>query len=103
VDESTRTGAATIDYSRSLQIFFLLQFLDVLTTLTGFQRGLMEASPFIQFLMRLGPVAGLLSSKILAVVLGAVCVWRGRFQVIHLINYWYVLLVIWNFTLIVTR
>jgi hypothetical protein len=103
VDESTQTGPAPIDYSRSLQIFFLLQFLDVLTTLTGFHRGLKEASPFIQLLMRVGPVAGLLGSKILAVALGAVCVWRGRFQVIHMINYWYVLLVIWNFTLIVTR
>jgi hypothetical protein len=87
----------------TLQAFFLLQLLDLLTTLTGFQKGLVEASPFVQLLMRLGPVVGLLSSKLVAVVLGAACVWRGRFQAIRLINCWYAALVTWNLTLIVLQ
>lgn len=92
-----------MDWSLSLYVFLCLQFLDVLTTLAGFRKGLVEASPFIQFLMRLGPVAGLLGSKVLAVLLGGWCVWRGRFRTIRLINYWYVALVIWNVALIATR
>jgi hypothetical protein len=92
-----------MDWSLSLHVFLGLQVLDVLTTLLGFHFGLVEASPFIKFLMRLGPVAGLVASKIVAALLGALCVWRGRFQVIHLINYWYAGLVIWNLTLIMTR
>jgi len=98
-----KASTATVDYSLSLQIFFLLQALDILTTLAGFRMGLVEASPFIQFLMRLGPVAGLLGSKFLAVLLGGWCVWRGRFRTIQLINYWYIALVIWNAALIITR
>ena len=46
---------------------------------------------------------GLLSSKLIAVVLGGACVWRGRFEAIRLINYWYAVLVIWNVTLIVLQ
>ena len=98
-----KTSATTVDYSASLQVFCFLQALDALTTLAGFRIGLVEASPFIQFLMRLGPVAGLLGSKLLAVLLGGWCVWLGRFRTIQLINYWYTALVIWNAALIVTR
>jgi hypothetical protein len=103
VDESTRAAAGPIDYSLSLQVFFLLQVLDFITTLLGFEKGLVEASPFVQLLMRQGTVIGLLSSKIIAIALGALCVWRARFQAFRLINYWYAGLVIWNLTLIVTR
>jgi hypothetical protein len=98
-----KTSATVVDYSVSLQIFFLLQAMDVLTTLAGFRMGLVEASPFIQFLMRLGPVAGLLGSKLLAILLGGWCVLRGRYRTIQLVNYWYAALVIWNLALIMTR
>jgi len=91
------------DWSSSIQLFFYLQVLDTLTTWLGFKLGLGEASPFIQFLMHMGPMAGVLGSKAVALMLGAFCVWRGRYQVIHLINYWYAALVIWNLALIMTR
>jgi hypothetical protein len=91
------------DWSPSLQLFFYLQLLDVLTTLLGFRLGLSEASPFIQFLMHFGVLTGLLGSKVVAVCLAAFCVWRRRFRVITLINYWYAALVIWNLALIATR
>ncbi len=93
----------SVDWSLSLQIFFYLQLLDALTTWLGLRVGLAEASPFIHYLMRFGPMAGLLASKLVAVGLGAVCVWRRRFGVISLINYWYAGLVIWNFALILSR
>ena len=90
-------------WSVSLQIFLYLQVLDALTTWLGFRVGLSEASPFVQFLMRVGPGLGLLASKIVALMLAALCVWRGRLNVIRLINYWYAALVVWNLALIVTR
>jgi hypothetical protein len=99
-----RTAAAgPIDWSLSLQVFCYLQVLDVLTTWLGFRIGLSEASPFIRILMGLGPMAGVLGSKIVALGLGALCVWSGRLHVIRLINYWYAGLVVWNLALILSR
>ncbi len=98
-----KTVAEPRDWSLSIQVFLYLQVLDVLTTWLGFRIGLSEASPFIQFLMHLGPLAGLLGSKLVAFLLGGFCVWSGRFKIIRLINYWYAALVIWNLALIVSR
>lgn len=94
---------AETNWSLSLQMFFYLQVLDVLTTWIGWRVGLGEASPFIHFLMRMGPMAGLIASKGVAFLLGGICVWRKRFQVIGLINYWYAALVVWNMALILSR
>jgi Domain of unknown function (DUF5658) len=91
------------DWSFSLHVFLYLQVLDVVTTWLGFRVGLAEASPFIRLLMHSGPLAGILASKAVALLLGAICVWRRRYQVIHLINYWYAALVVWNLSLIITR
>jgi hypothetical protein len=92
-----------MDWSLSLQVFCYLQVLDVLTTWLGFRIGLSEASPFIRMLMGLGPMAAVLGSKVVALGLGALCVWTGRLHVIRLINYWYAGLVIWNLALILSR
>ena len=91
------------DWSFSLHVFLYLQVLDVVTTWLGFRAGLAEASPFVRLLMQSGPLAGVLASKAVALLLGAVCVWTRRYHVIHLINYWYAALVVWNLSLIVTR
>jgi hypothetical protein len=94
---------ASRDWTFSLHVFLYLQVLDVTTTWLGFRLGLAEASPFVRLLMHWGPLPGVLASKALALGLGAVCVWRRRYQVIHLINYWYAALVVWNLALITTR
>ena len=99
----TRAPQHYRDWSLSLQVFLYLQVLDFLTTWVGFRLGLEEASPFIQILMQIGPVEGVLFSKAIALLLGAFCVWRAKFHVIQWINYWYAGLVIWNLALIVTR
>jgi Domain of unknown function (DUF5658) len=91
------------DWSFSLHVFLYLQVLDAMTTWLGFRLGLAEGSPFVRLLMHWGPLAGVLASKAVALGLGALCVWRRRYHVIHLINYWYAALAIWNLTLIVTR
>jgi hypothetical protein len=87
-----RFPAASRDWTFSLHVFLYLQGL-----------GLAEASPFVRALMHWGPLTGVLASKAVALGLGAVCVWRGRYQVIHLINCWYAALVIWDLALLTTR
>ncbi len=78
------------------QMFIYLQLLDLLTTLVGFKLGASEASPFIRVLMHFGPVVGVLASKLVALGLGALCVYKGKHHLIRLATYWYALLVVWN-------
>ena len=85
---------------RSVQLFLLLQLLDVVTTIIGFRVGLSEASPFVRYVMQLGPVTGLLASKMIAMLLAGFCVSSGRYHVIRHVNYWYGALVVWNVSLI---
>lgn len=77
-------------------IFIYLQLLDLLTTLVGFKLGADEASPFIRMLMHAGPVAGVVASKLLALVLGGVCVYVKKQNLIRWVSYWYAGLVVWN-------
>ena len=78
------------------QIFIYLQLLDLLTTLVGFKLGAAEASPFIRMLMHAGPAVGVLVSKLLALGLGAVCVYARKNHLIRWATYWYGGLVVWN-------
>jgi hypothetical protein len=78
------------------QIFIYLQLLDLLTTLVGFKMGASEASPFIRVLMHAGPAAGVAVSKLLAIGLGALCIYTKREHLVRWATYWYAALVVWN-------
>ena len=78
------------------EVFIYLQLLDLLTTLLGFRLGAAEASPVIRMMMRVGPATGVIASKVLALGLGALCVYVNKAHVIRWISYWYGVLVIWN-------
>jgi hypothetical protein len=78
------------------QIFVYLQVLDLLTTLIGFKLGASEASPFIRMLMHAGPVVGVAGSKVLALGLGALCLYWKKDRLMRYANYWYGGLVVWN-------
>ena len=77
-------------------IFVYLQILDILTTLLGFRMGASEASPFVRLLMFVGPAWGVILSKLVALGLGALCVYWKRFHVLRWANYWYGGLIVWN-------
>lgn len=77
-------------------VFIYLQLLDLLTTLVGFKLGAREASPFIQILMHAGPALGVLTSKLLALGLGALCIHFKKTHLIRWISYWYGGLIVWN-------
>ena len=78
------------------QVFLYLQLLDLLTTLLGFRLGAAEGSPFIRLLMHSGAAAGLIASKVLALGIGALCVYVNKRHIIRWISYWYGGLVVWN-------
>jgi hypothetical protein len=78
------------------QVFIYLQLLDLLTTLVGFKMGAGEASPFIRLLMQAGPVTGVAVSKLIALGLGALCVYLKKQHLIRWATYWYGALVVWN-------
>ena len=82
------------------QVFIYLQLLDLLTTLLGFRLGAVEASPFIRLMMHFGPATGVIVSKVLALGIGALCVYANKTHVIRWISYWYGGLVIWNLLVI---
>jgi hypothetical protein len=77
-------------------VFIYLQLLDLLTTFVGFKLGASEASPFIRVLMHFGPGFGVAASKVLALALGAFCVYTGKRHVMRWVSYWYAVLVVWN-------
>jgi hypothetical protein len=79
-----------------IQVFVYLQLLDLLTTLVGFKLGATEASPFIRLLMHAGPAAGVLVSKLLALGLGAICLYYKKNHLIRWVSYWYGGLIVWN-------
>ena len=83
----------------SLTVFVFLQVLDILTTLLGLEMGAQESSMFLGRLMKAGPVAALLISKILAVTLVAVALKFKRPRVIVFLNYWLAVVVAWNLTI----
>jgi hypothetical protein len=78
------------------QVFIYLQLLDLLTTLVGFKLGAAEASPFIRLLMAAGPATGVALSKLIALGLGALCVYLKKQHLIRWATYWYGALVVWN-------
>jgi hypothetical protein len=84
------------------QIFVYLQLLDLLTTLVGFRLGASEASPFIRMLMHAGPAMGVVGSKLLALGLGALCVYSKKYHLIRWATYWYGALVVWNLFIMLT-
>jgi hypothetical protein len=46
--------------------------------------------------MHVGPAAGVVASKVLALAIGAICVYTRRHHLIRWITYWYGGLVVWN-------
>ena len=78
------------------QVFLYLQVLDLLTTLIGLRLGASEASPFVRWLMQIGPATGLIFCKLMALSLVGICFWLKKARVIRWASYWYALLVVWN-------
>lgn len=84
-----------------IQVFLYLQVLDFITTILGFRVGAAEASPFIAKMIHLSsPAMGVAASKLVAVALGAFCIFTQRKRLVSVVNYWYAGLIIWNLAVI---
>jgi len=79
-----------------IEIFFLLQVLDFMTTLVGIRMGGSEMSPFARWLMQFDTVAGLMAVKLIGFGLGGVCIWVRRVRVLTWVNYIFAGIVLWN-------
>jgi hypothetical protein len=81
-----------------LAFFVILQLFDVVTTLLGFELGLGEGNPVVRSILpAMGPVWGILTTKIAALALVALCILLNRKTVVSKINHWYAALILWNF------
>jgi hypothetical protein len=81
-----------------LEVFFLLQVLDFLTTLIGLRIGGSELSPFVSWAMRISgdPVTGLSAVKFFGFLLAGLCLWLHRARVLRWVNYAFAVVVLWN-------
>ena len=85
--------------------FSYLQALDFLTTVAFLLNGVREGNPLVRLALSAGanPLASLLAVKLLAIVLGLYCWYRGRRQLLLRINVLFALLVAWNLVALILR
>ncbi|MGD0498581.1 MAG: hypothetical protein ABSC23_09120 [Bryobacteraceae bacterium] len=84
----------------SLATFVALQALDALTTILGLRVGAKEASVFVGRLIQLSPVAGLVLSKVFALILATAAFGFRRPRIIVFLNLWFAAVVTWNLAMI---
>ncbi len=75
-----------------------LQLLDLMTTVAFLLNGIQEGNPLVRMAMNVGPnpLAGLLSVKAAALLLGLWCWKMGRSRTLTRINILFAVLVAWN-------
>jgi hypothetical protein len=78
------------------QAFVYFQAMDFITTVLGFRLGAGEANPFVSLLMHAGSITGVFISKLVALVLGGICIYFGKRRLLRRATYWYAALVMWN-------
>jgi hypothetical protein len=98
IDVTALTRPQEASGMRLMLHFIYLQGMDVLTTLAFLLSGAQEANPLVKMALRLTdtPLGGLLLVKVGAIVLGGLCVWRGKVRLLAFANVFYALLVAWN-------
>ena len=85
-----------------VRVFTLLQILDILTTLLGFQLGLVEGMWFPAAVMgQTNPILGLLMCRLLAFGIAGATLQLGRKVTMY--NVWFSCLALWNCALISGR
>ena len=85
--------------------FSYLQILDFLTTVAFLLHGVREGNPLVRLALGAGtnPLVSLLVVKLLAVLLGFYCWFRGRRQLLFRINVLFALLIAWNLVALIVE
>jgi hypothetical protein len=75
-----------------------LQFLDVLTTLAFLLAGVQEANPMVRWLIGMvgTPLPALVAVKAVALLLGLICLLKGKLALLGKANLFFSVLVVWN-------
>jgi hypothetical protein len=84
----------------SFLIFLALQVADFLTTAIVLRLGGAETNPIVRHFMTTGPIQGLLVAKMLALGIGAICVFLRKHRAIRLTNLAFSGIVAWNVTIV---
>jgi hypothetical protein len=84
--------------TRALPIFVILQCLDVLTTLIFLSKGVVEGNALLVWALphAHAPWIGLVTAKLIAILIGYYCYRNGRITALRLANAAYFLIIAWN-------
>jgi hypothetical protein len=87
-------------YSSTIPAYYILGLPESSGYPPGLNLGAGESSVFINRLLQLGQLPGLLISKLLSVILVTAVIAFGRGRLMRILNPWYALLVTWNLVVI---
>ena len=103
--DSQMAVESRVPLTQLLWQFSYLQILDFLTTVAFLLRGVREGNPLVRLALNAGanPLESLLAVKLLAIMLGLYCWYRGRRQLLLRINILFALLVAWNLVALIIQ
>lgn len=85
---------------KPLQLFILLQMMDITTTLVAIAMGGGEKNPIVGYFMNAGPIAGLLISKSVVIALACGGAFLQKYNGIKCANAVFSAVIVWNVTVI---
>ncbi len=80
--------------------FLLLQLADLGTTIKVISMGGVEENPIVGHLMGLGVYEGLAVAKLIALAIGGLAAFSGRYNGLRKINIAFTAVVVWNLSII---
>jgi len=86
--------------AKPLMLFILLQLMDVATTIVAISLGGDEKNPLVSYLMNVGPIAGLLISKLVVIGIAVVGALMSKYKGIRWANVAFTAVIIWNVSII---
>jgi hypothetical protein len=84
-----------------LMIFAFLQVLDIATTVLTLKMGGVEKNQLIQQFMSIGPITGLIVSKLMVVLFAGGCALLGKPRPVLYANLVFAGIVVWNLSVII--
>jgi hypothetical protein len=86
--------------NKILSVYTLLQFADLATTAVTMRLGGVELNPLVHLFMTIGPLAGLLLAKLVAMLAAMGCVFLKKPRPLRCANLVFAAIVAWNLTII---
>lgn len=86
--------------TKPLQLFILLQLIDIATTLVAIGMGGGEKNPIVGYFMSAGPITGLLISKSIVIALACSGAFLQKYNGIKCANAVFSVIIAWNVTVI---